>query len=58
MLGEDISYVSNAFEAALQAFAHTSYQSMLERINKEPKLKENEAELKKCVEDFLKTGTY
>ncbi|HEY6517583.1 MAG TPA: F0F1 ATP synthase subunit alpha [Steroidobacteraceae bacterium] len=47
-----------AFEAALQAFAHTSYQSMLERINKEPKLKENEAELKKCVEDFLKTGTY
>jgi F-type H+/Na+-transporting ATPase subunit alpha len=48
-----------AFEAALQAFAHTSYQSMLEHINKEPKLgKENEAELKKCVEDFIKTGTY
>ncbi|HEV2444071.1 MAG TPA: F0F1 ATP synthase subunit alpha, partial [Steroidobacteraceae bacterium] len=47
-----------AFEAALQAFAHTSYQPMLERINKEPKLKDNEAELKKCVEDFLKTGTY
>jgi len=48
-----------AFEAALQAFAHTSYQPMLDRINKEPKLsKENEAELKKCVEDFVKTGTY
>ncbi|MGA7538426.1 MAG: F0F1 ATP synthase subunit alpha [Steroidobacteraceae bacterium] len=48
-----------AFEAALQAFAHTSYPSMLERIDQEPKLsKENEAELKKCVEDFLKTGTY
>jgi F-type H+-transporting ATPase subunit alpha len=46
------------FEAALQAFAHTSYQPMLDRINKEPKLKDNEAELKKCVEDFLKTGTY
>ncbi|HEX3845576.1 MAG TPA: F0F1 ATP synthase subunit alpha [Steroidobacteraceae bacterium] len=47
-----------AFEAALQAFAQTSYQPMLDRINKEPKLKDNEAELKKCVEDFLKTGTY
>jgi F-type H+/Na+-transporting ATPase subunit alpha len=47
-----------AFEAALQAFAHTSYQPMLERINKDPKLKDNEAELKKCVEDFIKTGTY
>jgi F-type H+-transporting ATPase subunit alpha len=47
-----------AFEAALQAFAHTSYQAMLDRINKDPKLKDNEAELKKCVEDFLKTGTY
>ncbi len=47
-----------AFEAALQAFAHTSYQPMLDRINKDPKLKDNEAELKKCVEDFIKTGTY
>src|SRR5487761_1792146 len=34
--------------------ALSSYQPMLERINKEPKLKDNEAELKKCVEDFLK----
>ncbi len=47
-----------AFEAALQAFAHTSYQPMLDRINKDAKLKDNEAELKKCVEDFIKTGTY
>jgi F-type H+/Na+-transporting ATPase subunit alpha len=48
-----------AFEAALQAFAHTGYSAMLDRINREPKLsKENEAELKKCVEDFLQTGTY
>jgi F-type H+/Na+-transporting ATPase subunit alpha len=47
-----------AFEAALQAFARTSYQPMLDRINKDPKLKDNEAELKKCVEDFVKTGTY
>jgi F-type H+/Na+-transporting ATPase subunit alpha len=48
-----------AFEAALQAFAHTNYRSMLERINQEPKLsKENEAQLKKCVEDFIQTGTY
>jgi F-type H+-transporting ATPase subunit alpha len=47
-----------AFEAALQAFAQTSYQPMLDRINKDPKLKDNEAELRKCVEDFVKTGTY
>ena len=48
-----------AFEAALQAFAHSNYATMLDRINHEPKLsKENEAELKKCVEDFVATGTY
>jgi F-type H+-transporting ATPase subunit alpha len=47
-----------AFEAALQAFARMSYQPMLERINREPKLKDNEADLRKCVEDFVKTGTY
>ena len=48
-----------AFEAALQAFAHSNYATMLDRINREPKLsKENEAELKKCVEDFIATGTY
>ena len=47
------------FEAALQSFAHTGYKAMLDAINQNPKLsKENEAELKKCVEDFVKTGTY
>ncbi|HLQ09587.1 MAG TPA: F0F1 ATP synthase subunit alpha [Steroidobacteraceae bacterium] len=48
-----------AFEAALQAFAHTGYQSMLDAINSAPKLsKENEAAMKKCIEDFVATGTY
>jgi F-type H+-transporting ATPase subunit alpha len=48
-----------AFEAALQGFAHTNYQSMLDDINKQPKLtKENEAAMKKCIEDFVATGTY
>src|SRR5882762_8369993 len=48
-----------AFEAALQAFAHTGHQSMLDAINSAPKLsKENEAAMKKCIEDFAATGTY
>jgi F-type H+-transporting ATPase subunit alpha len=48
-----------AFEAALQGFAETNYQSMLDEINKTPKFsKENEAALKKCIEDFVATGTY
>jgi len=48
-----------AFEAALQGFAHTNYQAMLDEINAQPKLtKENEAALKKCLEDFMATGTY
>jgi F-type H+/Na+-transporting ATPase subunit alpha len=48
-----------AFETALQAFAHTNYQSQLDEINKAPKLsKENEATLKKIIEDFVSTGTY
>jgi F-type H+-transporting ATPase subunit alpha len=47
------------FEAALQAFAHTNYQPLLDSINANPKLsKENEAGLKKCIEEFLATGTY
>ncbi len=47
------------FEAALQAFAHTDYQSVLDEVNKQPKLsKENEAALKKLIEDFVATGTY
>jgi hypothetical protein len=32
---------------------------MLDNINKAPKLtKENEAAMKKCIEDFVSTGTY
>jgi len=47
------------FEAALQAFAQTNYQSTLDGINQTPKLsKENEAAMKKVIEDFLATGTY
>ena len=48
-----------AFETALQAFARSNYAALLERIEREPKLsKDVEAELKKCVEDFIATGTY
>ena len=48
-----------AFEAALQAFAHSNHKSMLDDINATPKFsKENEAALKKCIEDFLASGTY
>jgi F-type H+/Na+-transporting ATPase subunit alpha len=48
-----------AFEAALQSFAHSSYKAMLDGINAQPKFsKENEAALKKCIEDFVATGTY
>ena len=48
-----------AFEAALQGFAQSNYQSVLDDINKTPKFsKENEAALKKCIEDFVATGTY
>jgi len=48
-----------AFEAALQSFAHTNYKSLLDGINATPKFsKENEAALKKCIEDFIATGTY
>jgi F-type H+-transporting ATPase subunit alpha len=47
------------FEAALQAFAKSNYASLLDGIIATPKLtKENEAALKKCIEDFIATGTY
>jgi F-type H+/Na+-transporting ATPase subunit alpha len=47
------------FEAALQAFAKSNYVALLDGINATPKLtKENEVELKKCVEDFIATGSY
>ena len=48
-----------AFEAALQAFAQSNHQSVLDAINAQPKLsKENEAAMKKVIEDFVSTGTY
>jgi F-type H+-transporting ATPase subunit alpha len=48
-----------AFEAALQGFAHTNYASVLDAINAQPRLtKVNEAAMKKCIEDFVATGTY
>ncbi|HEY1875645.1 MAG TPA: F0F1 ATP synthase subunit alpha [Steroidobacteraceae bacterium] len=48
-----------AFETALQGFAHSNYRAMLDDVNRNPKLtKENEAALKKCIEDFVATGTY
>jgi len=48
-----------AFEAALQGFAQTNYRAMLDDINRTPKFsKENEAALKKCIEDFVSTGSY
>jgi F-type H+/Na+-transporting ATPase subunit alpha len=47
------------FEAALQAFAQSNYRSTLDTINANPKLtKENEAAMKKVIEDFVATGTY
>jgi F-type H+-transporting ATPase subunit alpha len=47
------------FEAALQAFAKSNYASLLDGINATPKLtKENEAALKKCIEEFIATGSY
>jgi F-type H+-transporting ATPase subunit alpha len=47
------------FEAALQAFAKSNYAALLDGINATPKLsKENEAALKKCIEDFIATGSY
>ena len=48
-----------AFEAALQAFAKTSYKQALDAINANPVLSpENETALKKISEDFVATGTY
>jgi F-type H+-transporting ATPase subunit alpha len=47
------------FEAALQEFAKSSHAALLAAINATPKLtKENEAGLKKCIEDFVATGAY
>jgi F-type H+/Na+-transporting ATPase subunit alpha len=47
------------FEAALQAFAKSDHAALLDGINATPKLsKENEAALKKCIEEFIATGSY
>src|SRR5580692_6538232 len=47
------------FEAALQAFAKSNYASLLDGINAMPKLsKENEAAMRKCIEDFVATGSF
>jgi F-type H+-transporting ATPase subunit alpha len=47
------------FEAALQAFAKSNNAALLDGINATPKFsKENEAALKKCIEDFIATGSY
>jgi len=48
-----------AFEAALQAFARSNYGSLLDGINATPKLTtENEAAMKKCIDEFISTGSY
>jgi F-type H+-transporting ATPase subunit alpha len=48
-----------AYEAALQGFANSSHKAVLDAINANPKLsKENEAALKKVIEDFAATGSY
>jgi F-type H+/Na+-transporting ATPase subunit alpha len=47
------------FEAGLQAFAKSNHAALLDGINATPKLtKENEAGMKKCIEDFIATGSY
>jgi F-type H+-transporting ATPase subunit alpha len=47
------------FETALQGFANSNYAALLDGINANPKFsKENEAALKKAIEDFVATGTY
>ena len=47
------------FETALQGFAKASHKDVLDAINANPKLsKDNEAALKKVIEDFIATGSY
>ncbi|MFT3906633.1 MAG: F0F1 ATP synthase subunit alpha [Steroidobacteraceae bacterium] len=45
-------------EAALQAFARSSYKAELDAVNANPVLKAHEATLKKICEDFTATGSY
>jgi F-type H+-transporting ATPase subunit alpha len=47
------------FEAGLQAFARSNHAELLDGINATPKLtKENEAAMKKCIEEFIATGSF
>jgi F-type H+-transporting ATPase subunit alpha len=47
------------FETALQGFAKASHKDVLDTVNANPKLsKDNEAALKKVIEDFIATGSY
>src|SRR5476649_2794773 len=47
------------FEAALQGFARSSCKADIDAINAKPELsKENEAAMKKCIEEFIATGSY
>ena len=47
-----------AFEAALQAFAGSSFKSEMAAVNAKPELKAQEATLKKLCEEFAKSGSY
>jgi F-type H+-transporting ATPase subunit alpha len=47
-----------AFEAAMQAFAHSNHAASIKAINDKPVLKEHEATLKKICDDFVATGAY
>ncbi len=46
------------FEAALQAFAGSSFKNEMAAINAKPELKAQEATLKKICEEFAKMGSY
>jgi F-type H+-transporting ATPase subunit alpha len=47
------------FESALQGFAQSNHKATMDAVNANPKFsKENEAALKKAIEDFISTGTY
>ena len=46
------------FEAALQAFARSTFKAQMDAIDAEPVLKKHEATLKAICEEFARTGTY
>ncbi len=47
-----------AFEAALQAFAGSSFKNEMAAVNAKPELKAQEATLKKICEEFARSGSY